>query len=103
MDKLPLDILKIIFDLLDFKTKINLISICNYLRQNLYITDLYNIDRKYLCELTIPILKYRIFKNVISLDISYNNKIKNISFMKKLKKLSICGNNKIVQKSIKLN
>ena len=103
MDKLPLYILKIIFDLLDFKTKINLISTCNYLRQNLYISNLYNIDRKYLCELTTPILKYSIFKNVISLDIFYNDKIKNISFMKKLKKLNICDNNKIVQKSIKLN
>ena len=47
-----LDIWKIIFYLLDFKSKINIISTCKYLRQHLYIVDLYNIDEIFLQKLT---------------------------------------------------
>ena len=92
MYKIPLDIWNIIFDLLDFKSKMNLISTCKYLRQNLHIIDLCNIDRKYLYKLTTNILRYKIFKNVSYIDLSLaHNKIKNISFMKNLKKVIACN------------
>ena len=58
---IPLDIWRIIFDILDFKSKIKLISTCKYLRQNLYIVDLWNIEEKYLEKLTTIILKYYIW------------------------------------------
>ena len=64
---LPLDILRIIFNGLDFKSQMNMISSCNYFRNHLYITDLYSINRKYLDNLTTEILKYSIFSHVIKL------------------------------------
>ena len=101
MDKLPLDILKIIFDLLDFKSKIKLISTCTYMRQNLYIIDLYDIGIEYSKKLTTKILKYNIFKNVVSLNVSYNNKIKDVSFMNNLKYLNASMYSKVNQNGIK--
>ena len=64
---LPLDIFKIIFNNLDFKNQINMISSCNYFKNHLLIIDLYNIERKYLDNLTTEILKYSIFFHVIKL------------------------------------
>ena len=100
MNNLFLDIWKIIFNFLDFKSKIRLISTCRYSRQNLYITDLYNINKKYLYKLNTPILQYYIFRNVIWLNASFNNNITNISFMKNLKKLNLHGYNNINQDGI---
>ena len=98
---IPLDIWRIIFDILDFKSKIKLISTCKFLRQNLYIVDLYNIEKKYLEKLTTRILKYYIFRNVVSLDASDNNKINDVSFMKNLKKLNASDECGIDQNGIK--
>ena len=94
MDKLPLDILKIIFEFLDFKSKIKLISTCTYMRQNLHIIDLYNIDKNFLFKLTKKILRYPIFKNVLLLNTTYIKHIKDVSFMTKIKNLnvSMCSN-----------
>ena len=97
---LPLDILKIIFNNLDFKNQINMISSCNYFRNHLFITDLYNIERKYLDNLTTDILKYSIFSHVVNLDAGYNNKITNVSFMTSLKKLNASYDFGIDQNSI---
>ena len=66
--RFPLDIWRIIFNLLDFKSKIKLISTCKFLRQNLYIVDLYNIEKKYLEKLTTRILKYYYFQYLIQLN-----------------------------------
>ena len=100
MYKLPLDIWKLIFNLLNFKSKIRLVSTCRYFRNNLYIIDLYNIEKKYLDKLTTTILKYYIFQNVLSLKAN-NNKIKDISFMKKLKILYVQDNYGIDQNDTK--
>ena len=97
---LLLDILKIIFNNLDFKSQINIISSCNYFRNHLYITDLYDIEKKYLDNLTTEILKYSIFSHVIELNVGNNNKITNVSFMTSLKKLNAWVNCEIGQKSI---
>ena len=97
---LPLDILKIIFNNLDFKSQMNMISSRNYFRSHLFITDLYNIERKYLDNLTTEILKYSIFSHVIELDANNNNKITNVSFMTSLKKLNARGNYGIGQNGI---
>ena len=66
---LPLDIWKIIFNFLSFKSKIRLISTCKYFRQNLHVVDLYYIKKKYLHKLSTSVLKYSIFKNVLWLNI----------------------------------
>ena len=58
---LPLDILKIKFNNLNLTSQMNIISSCNYFRNHLYITDLYNIEEKYLVNLATEILKYSIF------------------------------------------
>ena len=100
MYQLPLDIWKLVFDLLDFESKIKLILTCRYFRNNLYIVDLYNIEDKYLDKLTTTILKYYLFQNVSSLKAN-NNKIKDISFMKNLKKLCAWDNCGINQNGIK--
>ena len=86
---LPLDILKIIFNYLDLENQINIISSCNYFRNHLFITDLYNIE-----------IKYSIFSHVIELNADDNNKITNISFMISLKKLNACGDCGIGQTGI---
>ena len=97
---LPLDILKIIFNYLDLENQINMISSCNYFRNHLFITYLYNIERKYLDNLTTDILKYSIFSHVVNLDTGYNNKITNVSFMTSLKKLDARDNCGIGQNGI---
>ena len=97
---LSLDIFKIIFNNLDFKSQMNMISSRNYFRNHLFITDLYNIERKYLDNLTTEILKYSIFSHVIELNVGNNNKITNVSFMTSLKKLNAWVNCEIGQKSI---
>ena len=101
MDKLPLDILKIIFEFLDFKSKIKLISTCTYMRQNLHIIDLYNIDKNFLFKLTKKILRYPIFKNVLLLNTTYIKHIKDVSFMNNLKYLNTSTCSKINQNGIK--
>ena len=97
---LPLDILKIIFNYLDLENQINMISSCNYFRNHLFITDLYNIEIKYLDNLTTEILKYSIFSHIVNLDAGYNNKITNVSFMTSLKKLNASGDCGIGQNGI---
>jgi len=82
---LILDVWKIIFELLDFKSKINFISTCHYFRDNLIITDLYNIEQKYLELLSDEVLHYKIFSKVKTLNATDNKKITSVSFMKSLK------------------
>ena len=88
---IPLDIWKIIFNKLDFKSQLSIISLCTYFKKYLFITDLYNINRKYLNLLTNDILKYKIFMNTQKLNTDNNRKITDVSFMKSLKVLCICG------------
>ena len=90
-----------IFDLLNFKSKIGLLSICSCMRESLTITDLYNIESTYLCKLNDDILSNTIFRNVKSLDIKPYIVIKNIQFMKNLKRLRIGGNSYIDENSIR--
>ena len=90
----------VIFKFLDFETQLGIIFTSKFFRDNLFITDLYNIDRFYLKKLTNNILRFKIFKYVIKLNVDYNKKIKNISFMTNLKKLNAELNCGIDQKGI---
>src|SRR5436309_2676132 len=70
---LPLDIWNIIFGLISFESKIQLISTCRFLRENLVIIDLYTIDDKYRRRLTTKILRMPIFRHVAELDAAKKN------------------------------
>ena len=96
---LTFDVLIEIFNLLDLKSQINMISIFHYLKNNIFITDIYpnykkilrNLTTKILRNLTTKILKQKIFINVTKLNANYNPLITDISFMKKLKILYANG------------
>src|SRR5438270_13500462 len=95
-----LDIWKIILNLLDFKSQINLISLNHIFRNELKITNLYDIEEKYLKLLTDDILKMQIFNQVNSLNANNNKKITNVSMIKSLKKLNASYNCGIDQNGI---
>ena len=73
-----------IFSLLDLKSQLALLFTCNLFKNNLSITDLYDIEEKYLNVLTNNILRLDIFKYVTKLKAN-NKKITNVSFMTNLK------------------
>ena len=73
MECLYIDLLKLIFNKLDFINQIKFKMTCKYTYLNLHITDLYNIDNKYLLLLNDDILLN--YKYLISLN-AFNN-IKN--------------------------
>ena len=91
---IPLEIWDMIFDLLNLKTQISLISTCHYFRDNLKITDLYYLKndtknkKNILKKLTTDILKLPIFLNTKWLNAVDNKKINNVSFMTNLKILN---------------
>ena len=89
-----------ILELLDFKTQMRWISSCRYFWYNLYITNLYDIDYKYLNRLSDDILKYWIFRNVIQLNANNNEKITDVSHMKSLKRLGAGRSSCIDQQGI---
>ena len=80
-----LDIWKIIFEYCDFISKIRLSQVCTLFYKNLHITDFCNIEYKYKNKLTDDILKN--YKNIIKLNVGYNSKIKDVSWMSNLKEL----------------
>ena len=97
---LIIDVLIEIFNLLNVKSQINMISISHYLKNKISITDLYYCDTvfKYnvdtnttniyfhdnivLKKLTTKILKQKIFIKVTKLNANYNKLITDISFIK---------------------
>jgi hypothetical protein len=97
---LPLDIFTHILNFCDFKIQVYLTSTNNFLRNNLKITNLYNIEKKYLRLLTDEILNQKIFNQVEALDAAYNKKITNVSMVRSLKKLNAEGNCGIDQNGI---
>src|SRR5207248_2482478 len=84
---LPTEIWKEIFQLLDFLSKIRLRQINKIFYKILNIYDFYNIDKKYLDKLKDDILIN--YKYIEYLDSSHNSYIKNIGWMKHLKKLNV--------------
>jgi hypothetical protein len=95
-----IDIYRLIFNNSDLRTQIYLVSTNKYLRKNLKIVNLYDVDMEFRDLLTEKILKNKIFKNVTSFDANNLQLIKNVSFMKSLKKLN-SWNGSINQKGIK--
>ena len=85
---LPIDLYTKIFNLFDLKSQINMISTYNYLKNNLFSTDLYNQDNIILNKLISEILKQKKYTNLIKLNAKENNLIKNVSFLKNLKILN---------------
>ena len=84
---LPLDIFKYILNFCDLKTQIYLTSLNNFLRNNLKITNLHDIEKKYLRLLTDEILHQKIFNQVEALNADYNKKITNVSMISSWKHL----------------
>ena len=81
-----------IFEQLDFLSQLSFVFICRNTKDNFYITNLYDIDDKYLKQLNNDILQNDIFQFVTKLKA--NEKINDVSFMTKLKKLDApdyCG------------
>ena len=85
------DILIEIFNLLDVKSQINMVSLSHFFKNKIFITDLYNHDKNILKKLTTKILKQKIFKNVVIINAYNNVLITDISFMKKIKILNAEG------------
>jgi hypothetical protein len=88
---LPFDVLGIIFEFADFKTKINLISTCHYISTIFFITNLYNISHIYLLRLTQQTLETKIFTYVTKLYCRHIAKVRDVSFMKSLQILNVSG------------
>ena len=90
---IPLEIWHMIFDLLNFKTQISLISTCHYFRNSLIITDLYYLKNdtinkhKIFINLTTDILKMPMFANIKWLNAEQSRDIRDVSFMTNLTKL----------------
>jgi hypothetical protein len=87
MEKMDYYCLNNILNILDLKNQINYLSTCRIFYYNLSIEKLSgsNLNQK--------IITNNIFRNVIILHVQLNEKITNVSFMKKLKFLnaSNCG------------
>ena len=96
----PLEIWNQILNHLNLKSQINLVSTNIYLRDNLWITDLYNINEKLLAKLSDQILGHKIFNHVTQLNAYHNRKITDVSFMTNLKTLGAYGNCGIDQSGI---
>ena len=87
MDILERDILNLIFEILDFLSKIRLRQISKYFLNNLYISDFYNLDKIYLENLTEQILVS--YPKIKYLDIQENPSVQNINFLSDLQVLAI--------------
>src|SRR5437773_2674969 len=99
MESLYLDLLKLIFNKLDFLSQIRFRQICKFYYNNLQIIDLYNIDYKYRVILNDKILKNYSYTEY--LNASHMENIKNISHMKNLKKLNCASYCNISDEDIK--
>ena len=74
-----LDTWKVIFEYLDFLSKIRFRQINKYFYHNLDIEDFYHIYEKYLSKLTDGILIN--YKKIKYLNAFFNSKIKDVSWM----------------------
>ena len=102
MNIIPLDILNYLVKLLkaDLKTLLDLKLCCKLFNKKLSIVNLFCIEGKYLDLLTDDVLKKIPFVNVIKLNVPYNRKVTDGSFMKNLRILAACGNCGIDQNAI---
>src|SRR5438270_10194599 len=94
------NIWNIIFNFCDFKTQIDLLASFKFLHDKLFITDLYNIDKKYLDKLTNNILQKNIFRKITKLNVGNNPDITDISQLTCLKILNANGDCGIDQDNI---
>ena len=78
-----------VFDYLDLLSQIRLLATCRTLRNELYITDMYNIDSKYKSLLTQTIID--IYINLEKLDALENRLIKSVNHLAKLEILDASG------------
>jgi hypothetical protein len=102
MDRLDYYCYNNIFDILELKDQINYLFTCRIFYHNLSIKKISSKKKLFFSEednmpdvnLTQHMMKNYIFRNVISLNVSDNDIITNVSFMTKLKKLYVdhdCG------------
>jgi len=78
-----------IFDYLDLLSQIRLLATCWTFRNELDMTDMYNIDDKYKYRLTQTVIDKYI--NLKKLDISLNPKITNVNHLVELEILNASG------------
>ena len=84
---MDLDILNLIFDLLDFISKIRIRQISKYFLNNFQISDFYGLDKMYLEKLTEQILISH--PKIKYLNIAETDSVQNINFLSDLRVLSI--------------
>ena len=88
MEELPLEIINLIFEELDLKSKLRLMATSHFHAESLIITDLTNIDEHYPYSLNDSILKQSKYLSVTKLDAGYNRKITDVSHLTALKILN---------------
>jgi len=83
----PSEIWRIISDFSNFPSRIKLTMVCKFFNENLQITDLYNIEPKYLKLLTNEIL--RKYPSVTKLNLTNNSNVTDINHLNKLQVLNV--------------
>lgn len=81
------EIWKIIFNLLDLRSQIRVLSVSKFFENNLYIEDLFTDATTRINLINDDILSQPKFRNVIKLDITYNYLVSDISHLTQLKVL----------------
>ena len=100
MQEIPIEIVIEIFNLLDLKSQLKMNSLCKMFQQKMFITNLFNIENKYLNLLSDNIISQTKYHKIEKLNASYNSSIHDVSHMKNLKILYAEGNSGIDQKGI---
>lgn len=79
----PIEIWNIIFDYSNLVTQLRLIGVCKYFNKQLHLTNLYDIDYKYIYRLTTDILKR--YPYIVKLYA--NNNVTDVTYLKHLRVL----------------
>src|ERR1700722_5880843 len=78
---IPIQVWQNIFDFCDFNSQLTLSSLCSLFYNNLFITDLYNIDKNTRLLLNDKIIKQQKYKYTTKINANGNEKIKDVSHM----------------------
>src|SRR3984957_5915047 len=78
---IPIQVWQNIFDFCDFNSQLTLSSLCSLFYNNLFITDLYYIDKNTRLLLNDKIIKQQKYKYTTKINAYGNEKIKDVSHM----------------------
>src|ERR1700722_6326530 len=90
---IPIQVWQNIFDFCDFNSQLTLSSLCSLFYNNLFITDLYNIDKNTRLLLNDKIIKQQKYKYTTKINANGNEKIKDVSHMASTLKVLNAGGN----------